>query len=82
MAALSFDDLDSKDPYKHLLAMFYMPGSEDIKEDEYISFCEEFFKPKKFVQFLHTTLCTYPAINDFLIQCLAHANQEQKHFDT
>lgn len=81
MSALDPENLDSNDPYHQLLTMFTLKDGE-INEDKYEAFCKAFFKPKKFVEFLHSTLCTYPAINDFLIQCLAHANKNQDGFDT
>lgn len=83
MSELDLHKLPENDPYRHLLLLAgHDDGEEDLDEDKYFDFCEKFFQKEKFVSFLHSTLCTYPAINDFLTQCLAHANQHQEHFDT
>lgn len=75
------------DPYYHIRFLAGLTPRKpdpdfDIDEDKYFNFCEKFFQPERFVQFLQETLCTYPATNDFLIKCLAVANKEQQHFDT
>jgi len=82
VSSLDVKKLPENDPYRKLLLLWQDEDGENFDEDKYYQFCDQFFQKKKFVDFLHHTLCTYPAINDFLIQCLAHANHEQDHFDT
>jgi hypothetical protein len=81
---LDIRKLDTNDPYKQLLLLAgnSLDENDELDEDKYFAFLDAFFQSEKFISFLHSTLCTYPAINDFLIKCLAHANKHQDHFDT
>ena len=88
--AMAKDCCPEQDPYRMLLIEAGVIDLNndpefEIDEDKFSLFLcgqDGFYNPEKFLDFMRRTLCTYPAINDFLIQTLALANKDREHFDT
>ena len=68
--------------FKPMLGFLKEDGEIDEEQYKLLMACMAQTGPDDFVDFLRTTLCTYPAVNDFLVKCLYIANQDREFFDT
>lgn len=78
------EDQDHENIFQPILERFQGASGEDFDEDEYWKLMKELEENgvEDFLAFLQTVLCTFPAVNDFLVHCLYVATQQRDKFDT